>query len=301
MARICKEIQERIETTRTEAQNQCRNVSHTVSETICSWMPWPLDDLCDLVTRVITEVVCAIVYVVITVISWVTRIVCEIIVIIDWIITFLVNAIEWLGNRIITFPEWLLCLAGVKGLRKNYRICPMVIANDEGNPLVPLNVIQNQINTAIRIYNNCNVNVIASPIIVVTGKSFLATGPSCDAEGFFSEHKLEYEHLSCCNGLLESIKCLRFPSGIIWPRHILKTIWVADVPGKVGCYLFPNSFLLVDADAAIDTLAHEMGHACDLFHVDEQANLMHPGDRTSSTLTNFQCCTIRTAKFVTVF
>ena len=50
-----REIQERIEERRNELREDCRTVSRTISETICSWLPWPLDDICDLVTRVITE------------------------------------------------------------------------------------------------------------------------------------------------------------------------------------------------------------------------------------------------------
>jgi len=297
--KICKQVQERIETTRTEAQNQCRNVTRTITETICKWLPWPLDKLCDVVTRVISEVVCAIVDVVITIVSWVWRTVCEIIGIIAWVVSLVVGALEWLGNRILTFPEWVLCLAGVSLGRKNYRICPMVIADDKGEPVVKTEIIQSQIRAAIETFNQCNVNVVASPIVVVTGKSYLATGPSCDAEGFFSTHKMEYENLSCCNGLLESVKCLRFPSGLIWPREILKAIWVKNVPGKAGCYLFPNSYIQIDEDANLNILAHEMGHACDLLHrEDDESNLMHP-QAINTDLTDFQCCTIRTSKFVT--
>lgn len=298
--RVCKQVQERIETTRTEAQNQCRSVSRTITETICSWLPWPLDDLCDLVTRVIIETICAIVYVVITIVSWVWRTVCEIIAAIDWVITLVVGALEWLGNRIITLPELLFCFAGITLGRKNYRICPMVIADERGNPLVPIATIQRQIEVATAIFKKCNVNLIASSIVVVTGKSHLAVGPDCGAGGFFSEHKLEYEHLSCCNGLLERVKCLRFPSGLIWPREILKAIWLQDVPGKAGCYIFPDSFVQIDNGGTENILAHEMGHACDLTHRDNVNNLMH-SSAANSDLTNSQCCTIRTGRFVTFF
>lgn len=298
--RICKQVQERIESTRTELQNQCRNVTRTITETICTWLPWPLDDLCDLVTRVITEVVCSLVYVVVTIVSWVWRTVCEIIGVLDWIIDLVVGALEWLGNRIITFPEWLLCLAGVGLPRKNFRICPMVIADEKGNPLVPLETIQSHIRAARAVFNKCNVNVIASPVILVTGKSHLAVGPECGAGGFFSQHKLEYERLSCCDGLFDSVKCLRFPSGLIWPREVLKAIWLADVPGKAGCYIFPDSFVQIDNGGSVNILAHELGHACDLTHRDNTNNLMH-SSATNSDLTDFQCCTIRTGRFVTYF
>jgi hypothetical protein len=88
---------------------------------------------------------------------------------------------------------------------------------------------------------------------------------------------------------------------LIWPRQILKAIWVDTISsGERGCYLLPESFILVASSAAQDTLAHEMGHAGDLLHRDEADNLMTTPTRTGSNLTNFQCCTVRTSRFVTL-
>jgi hypothetical protein len=301
MARVCREVQERIEERRDELHQECRNVSRTVSETICEWLPWPLDDLCDVIVRVITEVVCALVWVVVTIVSWVIRIVCEIVQVVLWVIDHVVSFIEWLVNRIVSLPEMLLCFLGVRPGRKRYRICPLVIANADGVPVVPVATIESQIAAAVRIYEACSISVIASPVTVVTGRPHLAAAPGCDFAGYFNEKRIEYEHLSCCAGLLEGLKCVRFPSGLVWPRQILKAIWVREIPGTaVGCTLLPESYILVDSAAAIDTLAHEMGHAGDLLHDGDPTNLMAPGDvRTGSSLSNTQCCVIRTSRFVT--
>ena len=301
MAERCRQIQERIEETRTEAREECRNVSRTISETVCSWLPWPLDDICDVVARVITEVVCGIVYVVITVVSWVTRIVCEVVFVAVWIVSHVLGFIEWLGNRILTFPEWLGCLVGFRLGSKRYRICPLVIADDEGNPVVPIATIQSQIETAIRVWAQCGIEVIALPITTVTERSYLANASGCNAGGYFGGDRVEFESLSCCQGFIEGLRCLRFPSGLIWPRQILKAIWVDTISsGERGCYLLPESFILVASSAAQDTLAHEMGHAGDLLHRDEADNLMTTPTRTGSNLTSFQCCTVRTSRFVTL-
>jgi hypothetical protein len=301
MAQICREIQERIETTRNEAREECRNVSRTITETICSWMPWPLDELCDLVTRVITEVVCTIVWVAVTVVSWVTRIVCETINLAVFIIEHVIGLAEWLAGRILSLPELLLCLVGVKPGRKRYHLCPIVIADEAGNPVVPLATITAQIARATTIYNACSIDVIALPITVVTGRAHLAQAPGCDFLGYFSGDRTEYEHLSCCTGLVESVRCLRFPSGFIWPRHVLKAIWVREIAGNaVGCTMLPESFVLIDADASPESLAHEMGHAGDLLHSSDPTNIMAPGTiRTAANLTSAQCCAIRSSRFVT--
>lgn len=303
MARICREIQERMEETRREAHEECQTVTREITETICSWMPWPLSELCEVVTRIVSEVVCAIVWVTVTIVTWVTRVVCEVIFVIDWIVTHLIGIVEWLVNRIFTLPEWLICLLGVGTGGRRYRICPMVIADETGAPVVPLATIQAQIEQAIEIYRQCNIRVTASDIRIITGSPHLATASGCGAGGYFAEDRSEYDKLSCCTSFLDSLRCLRAPSGLLWPRHVLKAIWVTSISsGDLGCYMLPESFLLVTAGGRIDTLAHEMGHAGDLLHdSDDNTNLMFTPNRVASNLTNFQCCTVRTSRFVTLF
>ncbi len=304
MPQICKTIQEKIEETRQEARQECKNVSRTITETICSWMPWPLDDLCNAISRVITEVICTTIWVLITVISWITKVVCEVISIIDWIISHTIGFLEWLVNRILTFPEWLGCLIGIKGYNKNFRICPMVLTTNEGKPIVPIATIQRQIDTAIKIYKEeCNINVLASPIVIKPETSHLLQVSACDAGAYFHGDRMELNQLACCNGgFLDSIKCLRFPSGLVWPMKTLRAIWVDTIDGgKRGCFMPMESYILIASSGAVDTLAHEMGHAGDLAHTDDTGNLMNTPSRTDSNLSSLQCCTVRTSKFVSIF
>jgi hypothetical protein len=190
---------------------------------------------------------------------------------------------------------------GWRPLRRKYRICPLVIADDNGTPVVPLSTIERQIETAKKIYTQCGIEVIALPVTIVTGKAHLANASGCNASGYFGSDRAEYELLQCCKGIFASIRCLRFPSGLLWPRHVLKAIWVSklDSPDR-GCYLLPESFVLIAASGAVDTLAHEMGHAGDLLHRDETDNLMATPTRIATNLTNWQCCVLRTSRFVTV-
>jgi hypothetical protein len=65
--------------------------------------------------------------------------------------------------------------------------------------------------------------------------------------------------------------------------------------------MLPESYVLIASNGALDTLAHEMGHAGDLGHRDDDnTNLMFTPSRIDANLTDFQCCTIRTSKFVTL-
>jgi hypothetical protein len=300
MSRVCFEVAERIEEFRNEAREECRNVTREVSERICSWMPWPFSELCNLVTRLVTELVCGIVWVVVTIVSWVTRLVCIIIAVLDWIIQRLIGILEWLIGRIISVFDLLVCVIGFRPGTKKMRICPLIIADQAGIPAMPEADVQRQIDRAVEIYRQCNVDLIFSPIQVVQGNAHLIDASGCDAGGYFSGDRTEYEHLSCCQGFLESLKCLRFPSGFIWPRQIFKAIWVRSLAtGDRGCYMLPESFTLIASTAAIDTLAHEIGHACDLLHREDPQNLMTTPTRTDALLTPWQCCVIRSSRFVT--
>lgn len=304
MPQICKTIQEKIESTRQEAREECKNVSKSITETICSWMPWPLDKLCKAVTKVITEIVCTTIWVLVTVISWVTKIVCEFISIVDWIISHLIGLAEWIANRILTFPEWLGCLIGIKGYNKNFRICPIVLTDEKGQPIAPIAEIERQIAKAITIYKEeCNIRVISTPVLIKANTAHLLNVSACDAGAYFSNGRMDLNQLACCEGgLMDSINCLRFPSGLIWPMKTLRAIWVKSIEGdKRGCYMPMESFVLVAKTGAIDTLAHEMGHAGDLPHSDDSGNLMNTPSRTNSNLSSLQCCTLRTSRFVSIF
>jgi hypothetical protein len=301
MSKLCREVTERVEELREEMRNACRDVARTVSRNICTWFPWPLDAICDVVTIVITEIVCTIVYVVITIVSWVSRMVCELTQTFVVIINKVVGYVEMVVNRILTLPDWILCLSGVRPIRKKYRICPIVIADDAGAPVKKIAEIERAIEQAKQVFDKCGIDVIASNIMVVNGKSHLAHASGCNASGFFSSDRSEYEMLSCCDGILD-LGCHRFPSGLVWPRHVLKAIWVTDIEdGKRGCHLPSESFVLIAAKNSTErTLAHEMGHAGDLFHSPDPYNLMFEY-ANNLELEPWQCCSVRASRFVTTF
>ena len=226
MAERCRQIQERIEETRTEAREECRNVSRTISETVCSWLPWPLDDICDVVTTVITEVVCGIVWVVITVVSWVTRIVCEVVFVAVWIVSHVVGFLRGLATGSSHFPSGWDASWAYDWDRNDSAFCPIVIANDDGVPVVPLATIQSQIETAVRVWAQCGIEVIALPITTVPGRPYLANASGCNASGYFGGDRVEYESLSCCPGLHREFAVPSISVRVDWPE--------TDTEGDLG-------------------------------------------------------------------
>ncbi len=62
---------------------------------------------------------------------------------------------------------------------------------------------------------------------------------------------------------------------------------VHDIQGKMGCSLGPlTDYVTLDLDGvkSDSTLAHEIGHACNLWHSGSQSNLMWPDDPRGDNL-----------------
>jgi hypothetical protein len=85
---------------------------------------------------------------------------------------------------------------------------------------------------------------------------------------------------------------------------------VSDVQGKAGCYPGLSDYGYIDGGALpkggillssgmMLTLAHELGHACDLFHRDDARNLMEPtGQLRIANLTRWQSSVARSSRWV---
>jgi len=79
---------------------------------------------------------------------------------------------------------------------------------------------------------------------------------------------------------------------------------VRDVEGKNGCSLGPlTNYVVFESTADCAThLAHELGHACGLWHLDDTDNLMfHSCSGKRNRLAGWQKNVVRAAKYVTYF
>lgn len=75
---------------------------------------------------------------------------------------------------------------------------------------------------------------------------------------------------------------------------------VEDVKGFLGCSIGPFSDYVTVASKGLICMAHEIGHACNLIHVQEdKENLMHPLGCRKNTLTTKQIAFMRASRHVT--
>jgi hypothetical protein len=247
-----------------------------VVEKVCTWLPWPLSELCKLVTKLIEVVE--------TVWEWVCHEVIERI--IDWIeiifeyVIYVLKWFCWIIDWIVRGPALLLCLLGIES-PAFLGVCIKVLADNAGNPAIPLATIQAMLREAAAIYRRCNINLVVCSFEIVRKPEFLDS-TTCEFSGIFSRFFTWFAANTCgC--------CSR------------ATIYfVRDIAHASGCAYPGSDWVTVDAGGDGTTIVQEIGHLADLWsHSSDPNNVMtdQPGG-THDQITHFQCCMIRTSRFV---
>lgn len=251
-----------------------------VVERICRSLPWPLSALCNLVTRLIEVVE--------TVWDWVCREVIDRI--IRWIevvleyVYYILRWVCWAIDWAFRLPELLLCLIGLTP-RKFMRVCVKILTDAEGNPAIAVADVQNMMRDAAAILERCNIRLILNSTELVRKEEFLE-GTTCNFGGMFSDFFLWFSERAC-----------QFPSAVT-------VYFVRDIDEASGCAYPGTNWVTVDEDGDGTTVVQEIGHLADLWsHSSDPDNVMtdqrDPGG-THDQITRWQCCMIRTSRFVSI-
>ncbi len=318
MGRTCREIHEWIEEEieqpieewEDRQEERCREES-------CNWWMLCLNKLFCWLVWVTVKVIR---WVVVTVGKWVTRIVCTIVNFVLDVIGFIIGLIlaipiiggiirtilNWINEiiwRIVGIFDFLGSLVGIRLRKKMY--FGVVIPVSDGVPLMNEADIQPWVDTAIEIYGRtCNID------LRFTG--FCRTGISppsgritvdCGAGGFFADWWLDGSWFEFVSNTCKFESNWRRITG--YGGEILVFI-VHDIENAVGCSMSgTHNYVTVQVPPGpfIDTLAHEIGHACLLWHTgtDVRTNLMDTGGRSTPTpiLTNIQIAMVRSSRHCT--
>lgn len=321
--RICREIQTWItETITRPIENWVEREEERCREQPCNWwclccnkwfcwlvvvlvkvVTW----ITETITRLITEVVCTIVGLVLDLAAFLIGLILSI-PIIGGILRTIINWVTEIIWRIISLPDFLLSLAGVRIRKKMY--LKLIILNNGGVPHTNEATVMRGINTMITLYNTaCNINVIYTgvcvPQLVTPGD---ANNVDCGAGGFFSDWWIGGSYYE-----LVTSECA-FEDG--WRRligfggeNIVFVIQSVTPPTIVGCsFAGTHNYVVIEPNAAgIQSIAHEIGHNCLLDHQPgDNTNLMFnnirldaAGNLINTGLTNFQIASIRGSRHVT--
>lgn len=247
-----------------------------VVEKVCKWLPWPLNKLCDWVTKTIEVLQ--------TVWDWVCEEVIE--TIIDWIellieyVIYVLKWICWVIDWIIRLPGLILCWMGVRPV-KFIGVCVKILADEAGNPAIPLDDVREMMRDAGSIFRNCNINLIVCGFDVVIKPEYLDS-TTCEFSGMFRRFFTWFSANGC--GCCSTVT----------------VYFVRDIQAASGCAYPGSNWVTVDADGDGTVVVQEIGHLADLWaHSDDPDNVMTDQSGGShDQITENQCCMIRTSRFV---
>jgi len=247
-----------------------------VVEEVCTWLPWPLSELCDWVTKLIEVVE--------TVWEWVCHEVIERV--IDWIeifveyVIYILKWVCWVIDWIIRAPALLICLLGIEP-RRFLGVCVKILADDAGTPAIPLATVQAMLRDAAAIFRRCNINMIVCNIEIVRKPEFLDS-TTCEFSGMFKRFFTWFSANTC--GCCSTVT----------------VYFVRDIISASGCAYPGSDWVTVDAAGDGTVVVQEIGHLADLWsHSSDPNNVMtDQGGGTHDQITDFQCCMIRTSRFV---
>jgi hypothetical protein len=254
----------------------------TVVDRVCRWLPWPLSTLCRLVSRVITIFQTVWNWVCRTVVNWITRLITYILTLITWVVRVICIII----SIIIGLPGLLLCLLGVRPVRQ-VSVCIKVLTNAEGGSVVTEKGIQDSIALMQRVYRPCGLIVEIEGIERIVAPDLLTSTTDNAGDLFSFWHAwFSARACGCCNQL---------------------TVFFVDkIQGTADGYTYwGDNWCRVDGAANGDPtiMAHEIGHAMNLWHVGDNNNLMFansgPPTNPRNKLEDWQCCWMRTSPFAT--
>jgi hypothetical protein len=310
---ICHDVVEQIESWHKEWQEQWEQRTRQ----ICRWLPWPLNKLCDWVTewvkvlvevwvKVVTSVVRTVCQLVTSVIRVFVRVVTTIFVTIlrtiCFVVGFVLSWVEIIVTAVGGLPEFLACMLGLR-IRKHLHICITVLAPRRGPPVLDDAQVSAVVADATAIISkrmNVSVHEHGRKVVRVSEENLTVIG--CNAkqllEGDAVDLTGEHEHVGKFSDLFGCSEDPLDQAGELL-AGILNVIFIRDIVegGDIGCHIPGTDYVIVDTSAGGMTLAHEIGHAGDLWHVDGEKNLMNhftSGDEVEQ----WQACIFRRSRFV---
>jgi hypothetical protein len=221
--------------------------------------------------------------------------------VITGVLSLTINLIKVVIHRLIGLIELLTSLLGIMP-RKKLRVRVHILHGNDLNPIATRRLVKDSLDIAKKVFKDeANVDIVA-PVggheLIITDVADAAPGfamrPSCDAVG--------YRQIFSRVGRWFRQRLVNTPQGALFGYGMPANIFIVqEVIGKVGCFLWLANYGYVSIaglKAPATTLAHELGHSCDLPHRD--GTLMHPSTSGRQLrLTRWQRAWLRSSSRVT--
>lgn len=312
-----------------------------ISNVVCVAWTWITTTVC-LVWDVVTTVVNAVLVTLESILGWVlsaVAFVLELIMaipilgtLIRWVLNFVTHVI----NIIVSLGDALLGLIGIRP-EKKLRVCTVILRDERGQPVATEEFAVQMLQLAADVYKR-DANVRLLPLHAFKYTTGFLGAETVDAswvtvDGGNSDGTLL--DVPCNEGgaaadWLGTGSGFQFKSSTLcffgaWRRVLgygapVSCFIIRSVPGALGCALWITDYATIVGEPFVPptsprTLAHEVGHACNLAHTcvdDDNRNLMatrgdcEPDsptepDRANPRMGNFQVILVRASKHVTYF
>lgn len=296
-----------------------------VANIVCVAWTWVTTAIC-LAWDVITTVVSVIINTIESVVGWIASAIAFIVNLI-LSIPFIGRLINWIWNIILTIVWGIVGLVdtvlGVLGVmpEKKLRVTAIILRDEDGTPVETVAHVVAALQHAIDVYaDQANVRIIADQAFQYTsglGKKegahtdWVQTYPDsgtnttnvldvdCNAVAAGDDLRPTGSFFEYVSSLRDFYGNFRRLIGYGAPVTIFVVRSYVDPATTDGCSLGPlvNYVTVMKSDLPI---GHELGHACNLWHVDDPENLMNPFTK-GPKLTWWQVAILRNSRHVTYF
>ena len=214
------------------------------------------------------------------------------------------SALGWLLHRLIGLPDLVGSLVGITP-EKRLRLKVVILRDSNNRPLATTSEIQSIVEAATTALHEV-ADVKLEPAI---GNDDFVEQLSGPAPAYVLDPKCNWGGFQ--HNFTEVGRWYRDVSKSYTSRGGVVMFIVQDVQGKSGCFTGLVDFGYIDPGAVRDpmgrpaegarqlTLAHELGHGCDLLHRKDPTNLMTPGsDERMAKLSRWQRAVLRSSRHV---
>ena len=210
------------------------------------------------------------------------------------------NVLKEVLNRTIKFPELLLTLLGFSATKK-LRLRVVILRDERGLPLASNEEAQPAYEEARRIFARM------AGVSVEPAGWRVVTAPHAAPKAALNVHCTDgawQDDLGTAGGFFRSLMARTTGGTLTGYGQPLTVFIVRSMSTHNGCSLgAATDYVTVEAKTLRTTrrlLAHEVAHACGLWHSKNPANLMAPRG-PGEELAHWQAAVLRTSRHVTFF
>jgi hypothetical protein len=224
-----------------------------------------------------------------------------------------VNVVKEVVNRGFGIPDFLFSLfAGVRvldfiatlfGLKlaKKLRLRVVILRDKAGAPLATPAEVAPSIDFAREVFKQARTEIVGAGGDLIRTVGGAAPSAALDVECGTME--VWTQDLGDAGAYFRRESAYNVTGVVLGYAAPVTVFVVHDVAGEGGCALgFAADYVTVDVgglkEAPPGVLAHEVGHACGLWHMKAKTNLMHP-DADGTVLRRWQEAIFRNSRHVT--